>query len=83
MTSSSVDAIFTTDINIIREGENLIILGAKIHIDDLWKDQVYYHGNYSNYMIVEFNKKNKSVEITRSSGGMGGNGTYNYKGTKK
>lgn len=80
MTPLVIDSTYHEDIEISREGKNVIVLGTSIPIDSLWKEKEYYEGNVHDYITVLF--KDDSVYITRSSGGLGGGGTLRYSGRK-
>lgn len=81
MTPSTSDSAYQEDLEIKQDGKHVIVLGTSIHIDSLWKEKEYYIGYVHNYMKVLFKKD--SIYITRSSGGLGGNATWKYRGVKK
>jgi hypothetical protein len=80
MTPVVIDSTYQEDIEITREGKNVIVMGTSIPIDSLWEGNEYYEGNVHNYITVLF--KSDSVYITSSSGGLGGGCTINYSGRK-
>lgn len=81
MTPSTSDSTYQEDLEIKQDGKQVIVLGTSIPIDSLWKEKEYYIGYVHNYMNVLF--KNDSLYITRSSGGLGGNASWKYRGVKK
>ncbi|WP_300661473.1 hypothetical protein [Fluviicola sp.] len=81
MTPSTSDSTYQEDLEIKQNGKNVIVLGTSIPIDSLWKEKEYYEGNAHNYIEVLFKKD--SIYITRSSGGLGGNASWKYRGSKK
>lgn len=81
MTPSTIDSTYQEDLEIKRNGKNVIVLGTSIPIDSLWKEKEYSIGYVHGYMKVLF--RNDSVYITRSSGGLGGNASWKYQGIKK
>ena len=83
MTPTSVDSTYNEDLEIKREGKNLVVLDHSIDIDELRSEEEYYYGYVHNYIKVTFDKKNNTVRITRASGGIGGNATRKYFGIKK
>jgi hypothetical protein len=81
MTPTTFNTSYFEDIEIEQDGKDVFVLGYRIHIDNLWKEKVYKVGNIHNYLQVQF--KDRHISITRSSGGLGGNGTYTYYGERK
>lgn len=81
MTPVIIDTMYNEDLEIAQDGKYVLVLGTKIHIDSLWKEKQYMKGDIHGFLQVLF--KNDSVYITKSSGGMGGNGTIIYEGIKK
>jgi hypothetical protein len=81
MTPVIIDTMYNEDLEIAQDGKYVLVLGTKIHIDSLWKEKQYMEGDIHGFLQVLF--KNDSVYITKSSGGMGGNGTIIYEGIKK
>jgi hypothetical protein len=80
MTPLNIDSIYYEDLVIEQKGKFVVVLGTSIHIDSLWKEKEYYEGYIHNYMKVLF--KNDSVYIIKSSGGLGGNASWTYKGVQ-
>jgi len=76
-----IDTIYSEDLEIQQDGKNLIVLQNTIHIDSVWKGKEYYQGDVHDYLTVQF--RNDSIYLTRSSGGLGGNGSRTYAGIKK
>lgn len=81
MTPSTIDSTYHEDLEIKQNGKNVMVFGTSIPIDSLWKEKEYSVGYVHNYMKVLF--KNDSIYITRSSGGLGGNASWKYKGIKR
>lgn len=81
MTPTTFDTSYYEDLQITQEGKDVFVLGYRIHVENLWKEKQFKVGNIHNYLLVQF--KDKHVYITRSSGGLGGNGTRTYSGKKK
>lgn len=81
ITPSNIDTSYFEDIEIKREGNDLIVLGYKIRVDNLWGEEEYYEGTVHNNITVQFMDDN--IKIYRYSGGLGGSSSYSYLGTKK
>ena len=81
MTPSFIDTTYNEDILIEQDGKYLLVMGYAIHIDSLRGEKEYNNGYLSNYMKVIF--RNDSIYLTKSSGGLGGNSTWDYQGRKK
>ncbi len=75
------DTIYSEDLDIQQDGKNLIVLQNTIPIDSVWKGKEFYQGDVHDYLTVRF--RNDSIYVTRSSGGLGGNGSRTYAGVKK
>jgi len=76
-----IDTTYSEDLEIQKDGKNLIVLQNTIHIDSVWQGNEYYQGDVHDYLTVQF--RNDSIYVTRSSGGLGGNGSRTYAGVKK
>lgn len=83
MTPTNIDSTYAKEIEITRDGKDLIVLGNSIHIDKLKDGQEYYEGSVHEYIKVTFNKRNKTILIQKHSGGQGGGSSTEYFGTKE
>ncbi len=81
ITPQSIDCTYTQDIEIKEDGRNVIVLGHQVYVDCLRHENKYRVGDIHNYLEVQFKKK--QVFIFRYGGGLGGNASYRYVGTKK
>ena len=82
MTPKNIDSTYFADLEVTRDGKNMIILGNRIHVDSLWKGKAYYlYSGGHNYLKVLMSEE--SIYVASSSGGLGGNATSIYTGFKK
>jgi len=81
ITPTTIDCTYHANLEIKQDGKKLKILDYSIPIDSLWKGKEYYEGYVHNFITVKFSDEN--VYITRSGGGLGGNASWDYVGTKK
>lgn len=79
-TPTTIDTAYTEKLIVQQKGKNITVLNYEIHIDSLWKEKEYLTGQIHNYIKVKF--VNDSIYLTHSSGGLGGNSTWIYKGKK-
>ena len=74
------DSVFYDELVIERKGKEVIVFGHSIHIDELWNEKEYYTAGPNGSLRVLF--KNDNVYIRKTSGGQGGEATYDYSGER-
>ena len=80
MMPTNKDSTYNEQLEVLQDGKYINVLNYKIHIDSLWNGKEYYTGYIHDYFKVKFT--NDSLYATRSSGGLGGNASWTYKGIK-
>lgn len=81
MTGYTIDSSYVDTIEVYAQKRSVVIFGNEIPVDSLRDEKLYYEGYVHDYIRVQF--KGDSIYYLSSSGGLGGNGSYEYRGIKK
>ena len=81
MTPKNVDSTYYGTVEVNQKKRSIVIFGHEIPVDSLRDEKLYYEGYVHNYIQVQF--KGDSIYYLYSGGGLGGNGSYEYRGIKK
>ena len=80
MTGYSIDSSYVDTVEIYAQNRSIVIFGNEVPVDSLRNEQLYSEGYGHDYFQVQF--KGDSIYYLISSGGLGGNGSYEYRGIK-
>ena len=80
MTGYSIDSSYVDTVEIYAQNRSIVIFGNEVSVDSLRNERLYYEGYVHDYFQVQF--KGDSIYYLISSGGLGGNGSYEYRGIK-
>ena len=81
MTGVTIDTAYTEEVELTANKKNVVIFGNEVPVDSLRDEHMYKVGDVHNYFVLQL--KGDSIYYFHSSGGLGGNGSYEYRGIKK
>ena len=75
-----IDSVYFKEIEVTRLKSKVVLFGNEIPVDSLKDERLYYEGYVHDYFQIQF--KGDSIYYLSSSGGLGGNASYEYRGIK-
>lgn len=75
------DSVYQEVIEVTHLKNKIVLFGHGIPVDSLRDEKRYYEGYVHNYIEVQL--KGDSIYYLYSSGGLGGNASFEYRGIKK
>lgn len=69
ITPTEIDSSYSEDVEVVREGKELKVLGYTVPIDSVWETDGYMIGDYNDFFQIRFS--GDSMYCYKYSGGMG------------